>query len=103
MKNAIRNILAAILDPVVTRLGYVSTKNKTASAGKNSLLHTLFTNLKAIGFIPAHVIDIGANHGTWTREALKYFPDSRFTLLEPQEYMQASFQDLLDTHPSMAY
>ena len=45
-----------------------------------------------------HIVDIGANHGTWTRETLKYFPDAFYTLIEPQKWLQPSFQDLLDSN-----
>ena len=49
-----------------------------------------------MGFTPNHIIDVGANHGTWTRETLKFFPNAYYTLLEPQEWLQSSLQDLLD-------
>jgi len=70
---------------------------------KNYLLNTLFTNLKAAGFSPKHIVDVGANHGTWTREALKYFPDAYYTLIEPQNWLKPSFQDLLNTNKKITY
>jgi FkbM family methyltransferase len=36
-----------------------------------------------LGFKPRHVVDVGANVGSWTRGAQRYFPDAYFTLLEP--------------------
>lgn len=43
-----------------------------------------FDCLSRLGFMPKHVVDVGANRGGWTRTALRYFPDARYTLFEPQ-------------------
>ena len=56
-----------------------------------------------MGFEPKHVLDVGANHGTWTREALKYFPNIYFTLLEPQEWLKESFQDVLKNNDKIEF
>ena len=63
---------------------------------KNELIHNGFNLLKKYGFDPKHIIDVGANHGTWTREVLKTFPDSNYTLIEPQKWLSESFADLLE-------
>jgi FkbM family methyltransferase len=44
-----------------------------------------FACLAQLRFKPKHVIDVGANRGNWTRTALNYFPDARYTLFEPQK------------------
>ena len=59
------------------------------------LLDLLFLLLKRRGFSPNHIVDVGANHGYWTRAALKYFPDAYYTLIEPQEYLRENVEDLL--------
>ena len=59
------------------------------------LLDLLFLLLKRRGFSPNHIVDVGANHGYWTRTALKYFPDAYYTLIEPQEYLRENVEDLL--------
>lgn len=59
-------------------------------------LDTFFPLLKQSGFAPKHIIDVGANHGDWTRTAVKYFPDAYYTLVEPQDYLKVHIQDLLD-------
>ena len=61
----------------------------------NFPLPLLFSALKARGFSPRHIIDVGANHGNWTRTALNYFPDSYYTLIEPPDYLKKDVQDLL--------
>lgn len=59
-------------------------------------LDCFFSVLKRFGFHPKHIIDIGANRGSWTRKALLYFPDAQYTLVEPQDHLKVHIQDLLD-------
>lgn len=106
MKKLLRAILTKILNPILIRLGYVHWSNAAPeknSYAKNSLLEVFFKNIEAMGFIPKHIIDIGANHGTWTRETLNYFPDAYYTLVEPQEWLKPSLQDLLDNNSKISF
>lgn len=106
MKEFIRNALTKILNPIIIRLGYVHWSKATVEKdmyGKNSLLEVFFRNIMDMGFIPKHIVDVGANHGTWTRETLKYFPDAYYTLVEPQEWLKPSLQDLLDANPKITF
>ncbi len=57
----------------------------------------LFSTLKRFGFSPRHVLDIGANHGNWTRAAVKYFPQAEYVLIEPQDQLKVCVQDLIDS------
>jgi FkbM family methyltransferase len=54
-----------------------------------------FQCLLNIGFKPRHIIDVGAHMGGWTRTALQYFPDSHYSLFEPQRDLLESQIDLL--------
>jgi FkbM family methyltransferase len=106
MKKKIKKIVHLLLDPVVTRLGYMKSVEIIRNANgfdKSSLLETFFLNLKEMGLNPKHIVDVGANHGTWTRETLKYFPDAYYTLLEPQEWLKPSLQDLLDANDKIRF
>lgn len=106
MKQLLRAILTKTLNPLVIRLGYVHWSKAAPeknSYAKNSLLEVFFKNIEAMGFTPQHIIDIGANHGTWTRETLKYFPDAYYTLVEPQEWLKPSLQDLLDANSKISF
>jgi len=67
-----------------------------ASAPPAYGLDSFFPLLKRYGFNPAHVIDVGANHGNWTRAAAKYFPKAHYTLVEPQDNLKIHVQDLID-------
>jgi len=66
--------------------------DSTASQG----LRPFFALLKRFGFAPKHILDIGANHGFWTRDAIKFFPDARYTMVEPQDHLKSCIQDLVD-------
>ena len=41
-------------------------------------------HLRAVGFKPASVLDVGANNTEWSRLAKKFFPEAKFILIEPQ-------------------
>ena len=51
--------------------------------------------LKKLGLAPTHIVDVGANHGYWTRGAIKFFPNAIFTLVEPQDHLKSEVADLL--------
>ena len=93
-----------MLHPTVTKLGYCKNNNiQNNKFDKNNLLGILFNNLKTMGFTPKHIVDIGANHGTWTREVLKHFPEAYYTLLEPQHWLKDSFKDILDANSKVEF
>lgn len=82
----------------------VSTQSPLSNANsKDFLLHNFYSILTQFQFYPKHIVDVGANHGTWTRETLRYFPDAHYTLIEPQEWLKPSFQDLLDSNSKITY
>lgn len=58
-------------------------------------LRLFFSMLQGRSFAPKHIMDVGANHGKWTRVALRYFPDAYYTLVEPQDHLRAHVADLL--------
>ena len=62
---------------------------------QSSTWDLFFLVLKERGFAPKHLVDVGANHGNWTRTALKYFPEAYYTLVEPQDHLRTHVQDLL--------
>jgi FkbM family methyltransferase len=102
MKNIIKNIIYKVIKPIALKVGFQKIDTSLVH-NKENLLNNLFMNFKSIGFNPQHIIDIGANHGTWTREVLKYDTNSYFTLIEPQNWLRKSFQDLLDSNNKIKY
>lgn len=87
IKKAIRRTLA-YFNPLFRKVGYIPyIPNK-------DLVH-FFALIKKMGFVPTHIVDVGANHGGWTREALKFFPDAYYTLLEPNQSLEVYMKDVL--------
>ena len=86
-----KTIVQSILKPFGLRLSRLeSVQASDYGAG------VLFSTLKRFGFSPGCVLDVGANHGNWTREALKYFPEAEYLLIEPQDHLKVHVQDLID-------
>jgi len=88
----VKALIQSLLRPFglrLSRLDHVQAPDYGASV--------LFTTLKRFGFSPRHVLDIGANHGNWTRVALNYFPEAEYLLIEPQDHLKVHVQDLIDS------
>lgn len=98
-----------VLKSIINKTGYTLKKVNTSSPiplntnSKDYLLFNFYNTLQKMGFTPQHIVDVGANHGTWTREALRYFPEAHYTLLEPQNWLKKSFQDILDANSKVQY
>lgn len=48
------------------------------------LLDSSLRALKGCGLHARNIIDVGAHLGGWTREAMRFWPDAEYVLLEPQ-------------------
>jgi FkbM family methyltransferase len=70
---------------------------------KDFLLSNFYNTLKKFNFEPKHIVDVGANHGTWTREALNFFPNAYYTLIEPQYWMKDSILDVLEANDKVKF
>jgi FkbM family methyltransferase len=68
-----------------------------------NLLDRFFSVLQELGFQPLHILDVGANRGGWTRQALRYFPHCAYTLIEPQAQLQADIADLLASNSRLQW
>jgi FkbM family methyltransferase len=84
-------LLQSLLRPFGLRLSRLRNER-----GPDYGASVLFATLQRFGFSPRLVLDIGANHGNWTRTALKYFPQAQYVLVEPQGQLQVHVQDLMD-------
>lgn len=104
MKKILKVFLAKAFAPIAAKIGFqkIPVEHKELYH-KNSLLNNFYSILKQINFIPQHIVDVGANHGYWTREALNFFPDSYYTLFEPQESMRDSIKDILETNTKVRF
>lgn len=48
-------------------------------------------------------IDVGASNGSWSIKAMRYFPQSRFHLIEAQHCHRKSLGDLAQSNPLVSY
>jgi len=64
-------------------------KNSARSATER-----MFKALSALGLSPRHIVDIGGNHGNWTRSALAAFPGASVSMFEPQLKLADKHTDL---------
>ncbi len=55
--------------------------------------------LRARGFRPQAILDVGANYGEWSRLAQGVFPQARFYLIEPQVEMMPFLDNFCATAP----
>jgi FkbM family methyltransferase len=88
MSSVVKRLVQASLEKLGYRLVPIEGR-------PNDGLSLFFSFLYARGFRPVHVIDVGANHGNWTRTALRFFPDAQYTLIEPQDFLRQHVQDLI--------
>ena len=49
------------------------------------------------------VIDVGASDGSWTKECMKHFPDSKYLLIEAQEPHRKALDAFCNTHSNAEY
>lgn len=104
IKNKMKKIIKLLLKKIGYKLIKINTQIIPVNlTEKENLLSNFYNTLKKINFQPKHIVDIGANHGTWTREALRYFPDAYYTLIEPQNWLKESLQDILDINSKVQF
>src|SRR5262245_32463786 len=85
------NVIKKLVKAGFNAFGLQVSYNKPVKSGWD----VFFSVLKTRGFDPKHIVDVGVNHGLWSRTALNYFPDSYFTLIEPQAWLKEESQDIL--------
>jgi FkbM family methyltransferase len=92
MKNTLKRATKSAFAALGLEVHRTSTPCETANYG----LDNFFPLLRRLGLKPRHIVDVGANHGSWTRRAIRYFPSAAYTLIEPQANLKAHIQDLID-------
>lgn len=104
MNKIAKNIIKKAFRKLGYKLKKIDTDVKLVpSHNKDYLLFNFYNILIQFNFYPKHIVDIGANHGTWTRETLQYFPEAYYTLVEPQHWLKASFKDILENNPKVQF
>ena len=66
-------------------------------------MRTLLVYLRARGFEPGFVVDVGANSGSWTEMLKEIYPAAEVLLIEPQPEMRASLDALCARLPGLRW
>jgi FkbM family methyltransferase len=77
----------AMKSTIKSWLGAFGIEIHRGHEGIGKLVRFLKT-VRARGFTPRGIIDVGANSGAWTRLALSVFPDVHVIMVEPQDEME---------------
>jgi len=104
MKNALKKILGLL------GLEIHRTKNNhrllpQAGSTKRPIgdVRMFLEDVRARGFRPRGIIDVGANKGEWTREALSVFPGVGVIMIEPQKEMNIPLQRVCNEYPGIEH
>ena len=99
MRSVLKSIFAA-LGFEVRRLRF----HKPGSAARPiSNVRTFLEDIRARGFSPRGIIDVGAHRGEWTRGALSVFGETPVIMIEPQDEMQPNLTEISQTHAFCHY
>ena len=60
-------------------------------------------DIKARGFMPRGILDVGANRGSWTQMALSVFPTAQAVMIEPQDEVESFLKDLVSSDARCQY
>jgi len=102
--RTVKRIIFDVFNRVVNPIGYELKKQEADNGySKYNFLSNFYTTLKLIGFEPKHIVDVGANHGYWTRSTLRFFPDAYYNLLEPQYWLKDSIKDILQKYNKITF
>jgi FkbM family methyltransferase len=59
--------------------------------------------MKELGILPDTIVDIGAAQGSWTTKGLKFWPNSRYELVEPLIENESHLKELKTTNKNINY
>jgi FkbM family methyltransferase len=93
MKRTLARLINRPLSFLGARIVKVREEEDLRDPGEPSgsaLRLRLFRQIAKKGLRPAHIIDVGANSGGWSRDAHQVFSDCAYTLIEPQVEMKPS-------------
>jgi FkbM family methyltransferase len=99
MKRVVKSVLRN-LGYDVQRINVPSPGSKYRPLGDFSMF---LEDVRARGFSPRFILDVGANVGDWTRMARAIFPDARFLLIEPQLETRESLDNLCAEFPNVSW
>lgn len=84
MRSRLKRRAAALLARAGWRVGRIDRSLAPEQRRPVGELTTFLEGLRARGFAPRQVLDVGAHRGAWSRAVHTVFPAARFLLVEPQ-------------------
>jgi FkbM family methyltransferase len=97
MIHQIKTSAAKALRGTAQRLDPIAPRNRIPNPLQRSL-----EVLQSLSFQPKHIVDIGANHGDWTKVALRCFPNANYSLIEPNPQLLPHLTDLLQSNSKIS-
>jgi FkbM family methyltransferase len=99
MKQLVQNILG--------KFGYALRRTSTLhghAPGSTTRpigeINLFLEDIRARGFLPRGIIDVGANQGNWTKLALSIFHNTPILMIEPQDEMEPLLSALTKAAPN---
>lgn len=93
------NVRDVIRQAVNSSLRPIGLRVVTATWGPTGFGAAL-AKLRARGWSPRQVFDVGAWQGTWTAECMRIFPGARYLLIDPLPANRQPLADFCATHPN---
>jgi FkbM family methyltransferase len=92
MRRGLEILLTLLPQEFIQRLG--------THLGVPSIRWSLM-QLKRFGFLPFHIMDVGAFRGDWAKICAQIFPESQITCVEPQDHVQDILRGLAANHSNI--
>ena len=87
MKQLVQNILGHF-GFAIRRTSTLHGHNPGSVTRPIGRLDLFLEDIRARGFVPRGIMDVGAHRGDWTRLALSVFPKTPVIMIEPQDEME---------------
>jgi len=98
--NIMKQLIKKALGSIGLEVRRINRASHNISAGSTDRpignVRMFLEDIRARGFTPKGIIDVGANRGNWTRMALSVFPNAKVIMIEPQQEMQKALKELCD-------
>lgn len=66
-------------------------------------IRSFLEDVRARGFTPKGIIDVGAHKGDWTLMASSVYPEANFIMIEPQDEMTTYLEKICSNNPKCEY
>jgi len=87
----------------INRLIPAAAKNYIRrKSGVPNMFYSL-ERLKALGFTPQQIIDVGAYEGEWTKSCLTVFPDASYIMYEAMQQKQPKLEQISRSHSKVTF